>query len=112
MNISRVLLVGSAVLSAGLLAPMTALACDDGTTYQGGGYTVTIGSAGDYYGCNSKQKCLSIGQYSHQSKGQYVWENKGTTYSMTPLAGKEGKYRFKVIAPNRRVLVSQVMKPM
>jgi hypothetical protein len=111
MNISRVLLAGTAILSIGLLAPLTALACEESSTYQGGGYTVSIGSEGSYYGCNAKKQCLEISEYSHQSRGQYIWENKGTTYSMTPLAGKDGSYRLKVFSSNNRLLISQVMKP-
>lgn len=110
MKLSHLLLAGAAVLSTSLI-PLAAIACDEGSTYQGGGYTVTIGSEGNYYGCNSKNQCLEISQYSHQSRGQYIWENKGTTYSMTPISGKKYPYRLKVIGSRGQVLVNQLMKP-
>jgi hypothetical protein len=112
MKTLRVLLVATAITATSLFSSMIAArACEGSSTYKGGGYTVSINEEGGYYGCNSKQQCLEIGQYSQQSKGQYIWENKGTTYSMTPLAGKEGLYRLKVTDARNRVLLSKVMKP-
>jgi hypothetical protein len=112
MNISRVLLAGSAVLSIGLLAPLAALACEESSVYTGGGYTVSIREDGSYYGCNAKQQCLEISKYAYQSQGQYIWENKGTTYSMTPIRGKNNTYiyRLKVVNAQKKVLVNQKMK--
>jgi hypothetical protein len=112
MKTLRVLLVATAITATSLMSSIAANACGDGgSTYQGGGYTVTIGEEGNYYGCNSKNQCLEIAQYSSQTQGQYIWENKGMTYSMTPIAGKNGVYRLKVINANNRVVVSKIMKP-
>jgi hypothetical protein len=107
MNVARVLLAGIAVTS--FLAPMAALACEESSTYQGGGYTVTIGSEGSYYGCNAKKQCLEIANYAHQTQGQYIWENKGFTYSMTPVAN--GNYRLKVMNDRNRVVLNKIVKP-
>jgi hypothetical protein len=111
MKTLRVLLVATAITATSLMSSIAAHACDEGSTYKGGGYTVSINGEGGYYGCNAKQQCLEISQYSFQEKGRYVWENKGTTYSMTPIGGKEGWYRLKVTDANQRVLVSKIMKP-
>jgi hypothetical protein len=112
MKTLRVLLVATAITATSLLGSIAANACGDGgSTYQGGGYTVTIGDEGNYYGCNSKNQCLEIAQYSSQTQGQYIWENKGMTYSMTPIAGKNGLYRLKVVNAKNRVVVSKIMKP-
>ncbi len=111
MKTLRVLFLASAVTASSWLGSISANACGDGATYQGGGYTVSIGEEGSYHGCNSKNQCLEIAQYSSATQGQFVWENKGTTYSMTPVKSPEGAYRLKVIDARNRVLVSKVMKP-
>jgi hypothetical protein len=112
MKTLRVLLVATAITATSLLSSISAFACgDESSTYQGGGYTVSINGDGSYYGCNSKNQCLEISQYSAQSQGQYIWENKGTTYSMTPVSGKEGWYRLRVVDARNRLLVSKIMKP-
>jgi hypothetical protein len=111
MKTLRVLLVATAITATSLMSSIAANACDESSTYQGGGYTVSINSEGSYYGCNSQQQCLEISQYSFQERGRYVWENKGTTYSMTPIRGKEGLYRLKVTDARNRLLVSKIMKP-
>jgi hypothetical protein len=107
MKIAQVLWAGIAVTS--FLSPMAALACEESTTYQGGGYSVTIGAEGSYYGCNAKKQCLEIANYANQSQGQYIWENKGFTYSMTPISN--GNYRLKVLNDRNRAIVSKIMKP-
>jgi hypothetical protein len=112
MRTLRVLLVATAITATSLLGSIAANACGDGgSTYQGGGYTVTIGDEGNYYGCNAKNQCLEIAQYSFQTQGQYIWENKGMTYSMTPIPGNKGLYRLKVVNAKNRVLVNKIMKP-
>jgi hypothetical protein len=111
MKTLRVLLVATAITATSLLGSIAAFACEESSTYKGGGYTVSIGGEGNYLGCNSKNQCLEIAQYSYQSQGKYVWENKGTTYSMTPMAGEQGLYRLKVTDARNRVLVNKIMKP-
>jgi hypothetical protein len=112
MKTLRVLLVASVVTASSLLSSIAANACgDEVSTYKGGGYTVLIGEEGSYHGCNSKNQCLEISQYASATQGQYIWENKGTTYSMTPVKTQEGAYRLKVIDARNRVLVSKVVKP-
>jgi hypothetical protein len=112
MKTLRVLLVASVVTASSLWGSIAANACgDEASTYQGGGYTVSIGEEGSYHGCNSKNQCLEIAQYASATQGQYIWENKGTTYSMTPVSTQEGAYRLKVIDARNRVLVSKIMKP-
>ncbi len=112
MKTLRVLLVASVVTASSLLGSIAANACgDEASTYKGGGYTVLIGQEGSYYGCNSKNQCLEIAQNASATQGQYIWENKGTTYSMTPIKTQEGVYRLKVIDARNRVLVSRIMKP-
>jgi hypothetical protein len=112
MKTLRVLFVASIVTASSLLGSIAANACgDEANTYQGGGYTVSIGEEGSYLGCNSKNQCLEIAQYSSATQGQYIWENKGTTYSMTPVKAQDGAYRLKVIDARNRVLVSKVVKP-
>jgi hypothetical protein len=111
MKTLRVLLVASVVTASSLLGSIAANACGDVSTYKGGGYTVSIGEEGNYYGCNSKNQCLEIAQYASATQGQYIWENKGTTYSMTPITSQEGVYRLRVIDARNRVLVSKIMKP-
>jgi hypothetical protein len=87
--------------------------------YAGGGYSVKIvGFAGSasYTGCDKppvrwrdrKNRCLTIPEASHYSRGSYVWENAGYTYSMSPL-GSSGKYRLKVFNPSGKALLNQVM---
>jgi hypothetical protein len=117
MNISRVLLAGTAILSTSLLSPL-ALASPAPTahnkhvTYQGGGYTVSIGSQGSYYGCDPQKQCLGISKYSYQNQGQFIWENKNISYSMTPmLLSKQGRYRLKIFGPKNELLASQIMRP-
>jgi hypothetical protein len=112
MKTLRVLLVASVVTASSLWGSIAANACgDEASTYKGGGYTVSINAEGSYYGCNSKNQCLEIAQYASATQGQYIWENKGTTYSMTPVKTQEGAYRLKVIDARNRVLVSKVVKP-
>lgn len=116
MNISRVLLAGTAILSTSLFSPLVLaspapMAHDKDATYQGGGYTVSIGSQGNYYGCNPQKQCLEISKYSYQNQGQFIWENKDNTYSMTPMLGKQGRYRLKIFGPKNELLISQIMKP-
>jgi hypothetical protein len=112
MKTLRVLLIASVVTTSSLLGSIAANACgDEASTYQGGGYTVSIGEAGSYHGCNSKNQCLEIAEYASATQGQYIWENKGTTYSMTPLTTQDGAYRLRVIDAKNRVLVSKVVKP-
>jgi hypothetical protein len=118
MNISRVLLAGTAILSTSLLSPLVLAspaptAHDKNATYhyQGGGYTVSIGSQGNYYGCNAQKQCLEISKYSYQNQGQFIWENKDNTYSMTPMLGKRGRYRLKIFSPKNELLISQIMNP-
>jgi hypothetical protein len=113
MKTLRVLLVATTIAATSAMSSISARACDESSTYKGGGYTVSINGEGGYYGCNSQQKCLEIAQASNQENGRYIWENNGTTYSMTPMVGKgkEGWYRLKVIDSRNRVLVSKVMKP-
>ncbi len=88
---------------------------DDNTSiFIGGGYTVSIeGYAGSasYRGCNSKNKCLYIPEASHYTQGHYTWENSGYTYNMSPI-NNTGKYRFKIISPQGKVLVNQVLSRM
>jgi hypothetical protein len=110
LNPTRSLWASALVLATGLLTPALTLACDDGTSYEGGGYRVTIGSDGSYYGCNAKDQCLSIPTYAHQTKGRYTWENKGTTYIMTPINSRRTPYRLRVVDRRQRVLVNQPMK--
>jgi hypothetical protein len=110
MKTLHVLLVSSVVTFASLWGSIAVSACDDETsTYQGGGYTVSIDSAGSYYGCNSQNQCLEIAQYAVATQGQYIWENKDTTYSMTPT--QEGAYRLRVIDGSNRILVDKIMRP-
>jgi hypothetical protein len=112
MKTLHVLCVAFAVAASSLGGSIVASACgDEANVYQGGGYTVSIGEEGGYRGCNSKNQCLEIAQYSWATQGQYIWENKGTTYSMTPLTTQDGAYRLKVIDAKNRVLVSKVVKP-
>jgi hypothetical protein len=112
MKTLRVLFVASVVTASSLWGSIAANACgDEASTYQGGGYTVSIGQAGGYHGCNSKNQCLEIAQYSSATQGQYIWENKGITYSMTPVTNQDGDYRLKVIDARNRVLVSKIVKP-
>lgn len=116
MNISRVLLAGTAILSTSLLSPLVLaspapMAHNKDATYQGGGYTVSIGSQGNYYGCNAQKQCLEISKYSYHNQGQFIWENKDTTYSMTPMLSKQGRYRLKIFGSKNELLLSQIMKP-
>jgi hypothetical protein len=112
MKTLRVLLLASVITTSSLLGSIAANACgDEASIYKGGGYTVSIGQAGEYFGCNSKNQCLEITQYASATQGQYIWENKGTTYSMTPITTPDGAYRLKVVDASNRVLVSKIMKP-
>jgi hypothetical protein len=110
MKLPNLLCVGATILATGLFTSGVAMACEESMTYIGGGYTVSIDAEGGYYGCNSQNQCLAIGQYSQQSKGQYIWENQGMKYSMTPLSSKNDRYQLKVINAKNRVLVRQIMK--
>lgn len=112
MKTLPVLFVVSVVTASSLWGSIAVNACgDEASTYKGGGYTVSIGAEGSYYGCNSKNQCLEIAQYASATQGQYIWEHKSTTYSMTPVETQEGVYRLKVIDGRNRVLLSKIMKP-
>ncbi|MDY6804318.1 MAG: lysozyme inhibitor LprI family protein [Cyanobacteriota bacterium] len=87
---------------------------DRASTFFGGGYTVTIeGSQGiiSYRGCNSKNKCMYIPAASDYTQGGYTWENEGFTYKMSPV-NNTGKYRLKIIDPEGKMLVNQVLSRM
>jgi hypothetical protein len=109
MNLLNVLSVGTIVLINSLVLPTSALLHGHESIYRGGGHQVSIGTNGSYYGCNPKKQCLAIKNYSYRSRGQYIWENKGIAYSMTPLYNRQGTYRLKVIDRHRRVLLNQIM---
>jgi hypothetical protein len=110
MNTSSVLSTTAILLTASLMLPISALARGRGNLYRGGGYTVSISANGSYYGCNSKKQCLAIKNYSYRNRGQYIWEYKGVTYSMTPLYNRQGAYRLKVINQEQRLLVNKIVK--
>lgn len=87
---------------------------DRASTFFGGGYTVTIeGSGGSisYRGCNSKNKCMYIPAASDRTQEGYTWENEGFTYKMSPV-NNTGKYRLKIINPEGKVLVNQILSRM
>ncbi|MBD2579236.1 SH3 domain-containing protein [Oscillatoria sp. FACHB-1406] len=97
-------------LLAGLLFATSAKA----DTYQGGGYTVTIGGADgevSYRGCDDRGNCLYIPQVSFRQRGSLIWENSGYTYNMSPLGTNDGRYRLKVFAPNGNVILNVEMSP-
>lgn len=110
MSIGGIWLVSTILLATSLLLPISALASGDSNIYRGGGYQVSIGTDGSYYGCNLKRQCISIKNYSYRSRGQYIWENKGITYSMTPSHNREGIYRLKVVSQRQQIFVNQIMK--
>jgi hypothetical protein len=111
MKLSSLLCASLTITVLGFAISGVASACDEVSTYKGGGYTVSIDSEGGYYGCNSKNQCLTIDR-SKQIKNQSIWENKGTTYYMNRLSGKqEGQYLLKVINAKNKVLVRQVLQP-
>ncbi len=104
-------LINSTILWAiTLIIPMVSFTHGDGNIYYGGGYQVSISTNGSYYGCNPKKQCLSVKKYSYRSRGQYIWERKGITYSMTPLYNQQKNYQLKVIDQNRKILVNQIMR--
>ncbi|MEA5570642.1 hypothetical protein [Calothrix sp. UHCC 0171] len=98
------------VASVSFLPPVFA---ESVSFYSGGGYSVKIvGFAGSasYTGCDRQNRCLTITEASNYSRGSYVWENRGYTYSMSPV-GRSGKYRLRVFNPSGKVLLNQVMNP-
>jgi hypothetical protein len=83
------------------------------TTYTGGGFTVSIQEADghlSYIGCDVKERCVHIPFVSSYHRGNYLWERKNYTYSMT-TEGDHGQYRLKVFDPKNRLLLSQMMTP-
>ncbi|PAX51660.1 hypothetical protein [Brunnivagina elsteri] len=110
MKFSILSLSTALVASLSFLAPVLA---EDASLYAGGGYTVKIvGFAGSasYTGCDRKNRCLTIPEASNYSRGSYVWENEGYTYSMSPV-GSSGKYRLRIFNPKGKALLNQVMNP-
>jgi hypothetical protein len=110
MNIGSILPVSTILFATSLLLPISASASGDNNIYRGGGYQVSICTDGSYYGCNPKRQCIRIKNYSYRNRGQYIWENKGITYSMTPLHNRQGAYRLKVISQRQQIFVNQIVK--
>lgn len=110
MNVTNFLSASTILLTTSLLLSPPATAGGEVSSYIGGGDRVTIGTNGSYYGCNYKHQCLFIKNYSYRSRGQYVWENKGITYSMIPLNNRQGAYRLRIIDRNQRVLVDRIVR--
>ncbi|CAK0776465.1 exported hypothetical protein [Azospirillaceae bacterium] len=79
-----------------------------GSVYSGGGFVVTVGDDGSYYGCNRKNECLSIAEYSWQQNGAYVWEKGNYSYAMTP---DSRGYRLKVTGPSGKTIINQGLLP-
>jgi hypothetical protein len=109
-------LAATLTLLAATFFPSAAFAKD---IYRGQGYTVTIGDDGSYYGCDARNRCLSIDEYAHRERGTYTWENKGFTYIMSPIFGTESapdwadyRYSLKVISPQGKIMLKRVLTPM
>ncbi|MEM9216141.1 MAG: DUF1176 domain-containing protein [Cyanobacteria bacterium P01_F01_bin.150] len=89
------------------------------STFEGGGFTVTItgfGSEATYRGCNAQQECLDIAQPAHYVQGSYTWENGDYSYVMSPVATEtgdvtSGDYYLRVYGPDYSSIVDAVVSP-
>jgi hypothetical protein len=78
--------------------------------YRGQGYTVTIGENGSYYGCDARNRCLSIQEPTGQEGDSYMWEKAGTVYEMTRISAKgDPRYILKVTNPRGKVILKRTL---
>jgi hypothetical protein len=85
-------------------------------SYKGGGYTLDIGSGGEYHSCNPQNRCLTIPRSQSSQQGKIrIWKNAGYTYRVAPLGrqlkrGQHTRISVKIISPTNKVVSDRIFR--
>jgi hypothetical protein len=85
-------------------------------SYKGGGYTLDLGSGGDYHSCNPQNRCLTIPRNKSSQQGKTrIWKNAGYTYRVAPIGrqlkrGQHTRISVKIISPTNKVVSDRIFR--
>jgi hypothetical protein len=84
--------------------------------YKGGGYTLDLGSGGDYHSCDPQNRCVTIPQTQSTQQGKtYIWKRDGYSYHVTPAGNQlsDGHYTrisLRVIDTKQKVVFDRILR--
>ena len=97
----------------------TAAVADDGSvlgSYKSNGYTLDLGSGGDYHSCDPRNRCVTIAHTKSSQQGKiWIWKNAGYTYRVTPVGhklapGQHTKVSVKITNPKNQVIFDRIFR--
>ncbi len=116
MKLTKILCQTGLVVSAAIA---TAAVANDGSvlgSYKSNGYTLDLGSGGDYHSCDPQHRCLTIAYTKSSQQGKtWIWKNAGYTYRVTPIGqtlapGHHQKVSVKITNPKNKVIFDRVFR--
>ena len=85
-------------------------------SYKGGGYTLDLGSSGDYHSCDPQNRCLTIAHTKSSQQGSTrIWKQAGSTYRVTPIGqaltrGHYTRISVKIISLKNKKIFDRIFR--
>jgi hypothetical protein len=116
MKPSKILWITGLFATISLVLPAIAKDFSIVGSYKGGGYTLDIGSNGDYHSCDPQNRCLTIAHTKSSQQGSTrIWKQAGSTYRVTPIGqaltrGHYTRISVKIISLKNKKIFDRIFR--